>query len=168
MVETQKISVQETKKSRLSEVDFNHLPFGKEYSDHMFMADFKHGEWGNLRVMPYGHLSVSPATPAIHYGQSIFEGLKAYKNEIGQALIFRPLDNWKRMNFSADRMCMANIPEEIFMEGMRTNVGLADSTLRKHLKRALDIGLIASTTDSIHDPHRRYTLTKLGQRQLNR
>ena len=124
MVETQKISVQETKKSRLSEVDFNHLPFGKEYSDHMFMADYKHGEWGNLRVMPYGHMSVSPATPAIHYGQSIFEGLKAYKNESGQALVFRPLDNWKRMNVSADRMCMANVPEEIFMEGMRSLIDL--------------------------------------------
>ena len=124
MIETQKIAVQKISKSRLLQIDFNNLPFGKEYSDHMFMADYKDGDWSNLRVMPYGHMSVSPATPAIHYGQSIFEGLKAYKDESGQALVFHPLDNWKRMNISADRMCMPNIPEEIFMEGMKQLIHL--------------------------------------------
>ena len=66
MIETQKIAVQKISKSRLLQIDFNNLPFGKEYSDHMFMADYKDGDWSNLRVMPYGHMSVSPATPAIH------------------------------------------------------------------------------------------------------
>ncbi len=124
MVETQKISVQKISKSRLPQVDFSDLPFGKEYSDHMFMADYKDGEWSNLRVMPFGYMSVSPATPAIHYGQSIFEGLKAYKDESGQALVFRPLDNWKRLNVSAERMCMPALPEEIFMEGMSQLIDL--------------------------------------------
>lgn len=124
MVETQKIAVQKISKSRLSQVDFNDLPFGKKYSDHMFMADYKDGDWSNLRVIPFGYMPVSPATPAIHYGQSIFEGLKAYKDESGQALVFRPLDNWKRMNISADRMCMPSLPEEIFMEGMKQLINL--------------------------------------------
>jgi branched-chain amino acid aminotransferase len=84
----------------------------------MFMADYKDGNWSNLRIVPYGPMTVSPATPAIHYGQSIFEGLKAYKAEGGKALVFRPLDNWKRLNISAERMCMPTLPEEIFMEGM--------------------------------------------------
>jgi len=118
MVETQNIAVQRVSKSRLPQVDFNELPFGKEYTDHMFMADYKDGSWSNLRIVPYGPMTVSPATPAIHYGQSIFEGLKAYKSEDGKALVFRPLDNWNRLNISAERMCMPTLPEEIFMEGM--------------------------------------------------
>ncbi|MBK7651020.1 MAG: branched chain amino acid aminotransferase, partial [Flammeovirgaceae bacterium] len=73
---------------------------------------------GKLRIIPY-NLSISPATPALHYGQSIFEGMKAYPSKSGkEALVFRPLDNWKRMNISAHRMCMPAIPEELFMESL--------------------------------------------------
>jgi len=124
MVDTQKIDIQRTGKSRLSQVDFQNLPFGKVYTDHMFMADFRNGEWKNMRIIPYGYIPMSPATPAIHYGQSIFEGLKAMKNDANEALIFRPLDNWKRMNISAERMSLPQIPEEIFMEGMSTLIDL--------------------------------------------
>ena len=124
MVDTVKIDVRKTAKSRLKEVNFNDIPFGKVYADHMFMADFRKGDWGNLRVVPYGHMLVSPATPAIHYGQSIFEGLKAFKSKSGEALMFRPLDNWKRMNASADRMCMPYLPEDIFMEGIHSLIDL--------------------------------------------
>src|SRR5436190_13901156 len=120
MVETLKIEVNKTNNSRLSEVNFENIPFGKVYTDHMFMADFRNGDWRNPRVVPYGHMQISPATPAIHYGQSIFEGLKAYKNEQGEALLFRPLDNWNRINVSAERMCMPYLPEDVFMEGIHT------------------------------------------------
>lgn len=124
MVDTQKISIQKVKQSRVHEVDFANIPFGKIYTDHMFMADFRNGEWGNFRVMPYGYMPISPATPALHYGQSIFEGMKALKNAAGEALVFRPLDNWKRMNVSAERMCMPLLPEELFMEGLSTMIDL--------------------------------------------
>ncbi len=124
MVDTQKISVQKVKQSRVREVDFANIPFGKIYTDHMFMADYRNGEWGNLRVMPYGYMPISPATPALHYGQSIFEGMKAIKNSSNEALVFRPLDNWKRMNISADRMCMPQLPEELFMESLSTVIDL--------------------------------------------
>ena len=124
MVETQKIEIQKTTQSRLSQIDFLDLPFGKVFADHMFIADFKKGDWNNLRIVPYGHMLVSPATPAIHYGQSIFEGLKAFKNDQNEALVFRPIDNWKRMNISAERMCMPYLPEDIFMEGMSALMGL--------------------------------------------
>src|SRR5450631_2024055 len=119
MVETQKIAIQKIGKSRINEVDFNDLPFGKSFADHMFLADYRDGEWKNLRIMPYGHLQISPATPAIHYGQSIFEGLKVYPGPDGDALIFRPQANWNRLNKSAERMCMPQLQEEIFMEGIR-------------------------------------------------
>lgn len=124
MVDTQKISIQKVKQSRVHEVDFANIPFGKIYTDHMFMADFRNGEWNNFRVMPYGYMPISPATPALHYGQSIFEGMKALKNAAGEALVFRPLDNWKRMNVSAERMCMPLLPEELFMEGLSTMIDL--------------------------------------------
>ncbi len=120
MVTIERIRIQKTPKTRISEVDFENIPFGKVYSDHMFIADFKDKQWNNFRVLPYGNIPVSPATPAIHYGQSIFEGLKAYRNDDNEALIFRPLANWERMNISAKRMCMPIIPEELFMDGMNT------------------------------------------------
>lgn len=118
MVDTLKIDIERVKRSRLPEVDFSDLPFGKTYSDHMFMADFKNGEWKNLRIVPYGHMSVSPATPAIHYGQSIFEGMKGYASASGEVLVFRPQDNLKRLNISAERMCMPIVPEDLFMESL--------------------------------------------------
>jgi branched-chain amino acid aminotransferase len=124
MVDTQKISIQKVKQSRVHEVDFANIPFGKIYTDHMFMADYRNGEWGNFRIMPYGYMPISPATPALHYGQSIFEGMKALKNAAGEALVFRPLDNWKRMNVSAERMCMPLLPEELFMESLSTMIDL--------------------------------------------
>lgn len=112
------IDVQLATNSRINEVDFDNLPFGKNIGDHMFMADYKNGEWTNLQILPYGDLSLSPATAALHYGQAIFEGMKAYKSAEGEVLVFRPLDNWKRINHSARRMCMPEIPEEVFMEGL--------------------------------------------------
>ena len=118
MVDSLKIEVQKVRRSRLAEVDFDDLPFGKVYTDHMFVADYSGGEWRNFRVLPFGNISVSPATPAIHYGQSIFEGLKAYHGPTGEALVFRPQDNLRRMNISAERMCMPSLPEEIFMESL--------------------------------------------------
>ena len=124
MVETQKISIQKVKQSRLPEVDFSNIPFGKIYTDHMFMADFRDGDWSNLRIVPYGYMPISPATPALHYGQSIFEGMKALKSSSGESLVFRPLDNWNRMNISAERMCMPYVPEELFMDSLSALIDL--------------------------------------------
>ncbi|MEX1239338.1 MAG: branched-chain amino acid aminotransferase [Cyclobacteriaceae bacterium] len=124
MVDSLKIEVQKVKRSRLPEIDFDDLPFGKVYSDHMFLADFSGGEWKNLRILPFGNISVSPATPAIHYAQSVFEGLKAYHGPSGEALIFRPQDNLRRLNISAERMCMPALPEEIFMESLSELISL--------------------------------------------
>ncbi len=124
MVETMKIAIDRVKESSIHEVDFANIPFGKIYTDHMFIADFKNGEWNNFRIVPYGNISISPATPAIHYGQAIFEGLKAYRGKNGEALVFRPKDNWKRLNNSADRICLPYVPEELFMEGLATLIDL--------------------------------------------
>ena len=125
MVETIAISKTKVSESRLKTIDFVNLPFGQVFTDHMFMADFRQGEWSNFRIVPFGHMPMSPASPALHYGQSIFEGIKAYASESNkEALVFRPLDNWKRMNISAERMCMPFIPEELFMDGMTALIDL--------------------------------------------
>lgn len=118
MVATQNISIHRVKESRLAEVDFANIPFGKIYTDHMFMADYRNSEWKNFRIVPYGYMPISPATTALHYGQAIFEGMKAFRGPDGEALVFRPHDNWMRMNISGERMCMPHIPEELFMDSL--------------------------------------------------
>lgn len=124
MVDTMKISTSKVTTSRLPKIDLNNIPFGKVYTDHMFIADYRKGQWQNARIVPYGNMSISPATPALHYGQSIFEGMKAYAGSNGDALVFRPLDNWKRLNSSGERMCMPAVPEELFMESLSELIGL--------------------------------------------
>ncbi|MFP4089927.1 MAG: branched-chain amino acid aminotransferase [Cyclobacteriaceae bacterium] len=124
MTGTLDIAIHKTEQSRISQVDFDNISFGKEYSDHMFVADFKNGQWSDLRIVPFGHLKISPANAALHYGQSIFEGMKAYRNAEGRPLIFRPEMNARRFNRSAVRMCMPEIPEEIFIGGLAKLVDL--------------------------------------------
>jgi branched-chain amino acid aminotransferase len=124
MTETMEIAIKRVAQSRIREIDFNNIPFGKVYSDHMFVADYKGKEWKNFQIVPYEYMTISPASPAIHYGQSIFEGMKAYKNQQGEALTFRPLDNYKRLNLSGHRLCMPHLPEEVFMEGLSTLLNL--------------------------------------------
>ncbi|MEQ8359150.1 MAG: branched-chain amino acid aminotransferase [Cytophagales bacterium] len=124
MINTFEIQIQKTEKTKISSVDFDNVPFGKVYSDHMFLAEYKEGQWGNFRIEPYRNISLSPANSALHYGQSIFEGMKAYKMSDGKISIFRPQKNFQRMNRSAERMCMPAISEELFFEGIRSLVDL--------------------------------------------
>jgi len=119
MIEAMDISIIKTQSSKLKDLDLNNIPFGRFFSDHMLVADYKSGEWKNISIEPYQTLSIEPSLAALHYGQSIFEGMKAYKDQHGDAFIFRPYDNFKRFNLSAVRMNMPEIPEEIFIEGLR-------------------------------------------------
>ncbi|MGY3054581.1 branched-chain amino acid aminotransferase [Pedobacter sp. UYEF25] len=124
MTDTLDISITKANKSRLTTTDFSELPFGKVFSDHMFTADFEDGQWTNLQIVPYGPIAMSPAISALHYGQAIFEGLKAYRLPDGKISIFRAQKNFERFNKSASRMSMATLPENIFMEGLAALVKL--------------------------------------------
>ena len=115
MVETLDIAFTRTPESKLSEVDFNNIPFGKVYSDHMFIADFDGSSWKDLRIVPYQNLSLSPANVTLHYGQSVFEGMKAHRSPEGDVILFRPYDNFRRLNKSAERLCIPTVSEELFM-----------------------------------------------------
>ncbi len=123
-VSTLDIRVKKVEKSRISQLDPANIQFGKLYSDHMLIAHYENGEWKQPEIVPYGNLSLSPATTFFHYGQAIFEGVKAYKDPQGNPIIFRPHDNWKRLNRSGARMAMPEVPEELFMEGIRALVDL--------------------------------------------
>jgi len=118
------IKIQKIATSRINELDENNLQFGKLYTDHMFIVKYENGTWLQPEIVPYSNLSLSPATSFFHYGQAIFEGVKAYKNAAGEVVIFRPHDNWKRMNVSAERMAMPEVPEELFVGGMKALIDL--------------------------------------------
>lgn len=124
MVEALDISITKREQSKLRDLDLENIPFGKFFSDHMLEADFIDGEWTNIEIKPYQPLLLEPSLAALHYGQAIFEGMKAYKDENNEPFIFRPFDNFRRFNLSAERMNMPVIPEDIFMEGLRQLIQL--------------------------------------------
>lgn len=119
------ITIEKTQNSRIGQFDPENIGFGKIFTDHMFLANWNGSEWINPRIEPYGPLNLSPATSAIHYGQSIFEGMKAFADKkTGKPLLFRPRENWKRLNRSAERMVMPVVPEELFMDGLKALIQL--------------------------------------------
>jgi len=113
------IKIELTKNSKIDTVDFNNLPFGSILSDHMFVCDYKDGKWQNSTIQPYAPIQLDPSAKIFHYGQSIFEGMKAYKDTNNNTLLFRPLDNHKRLNKSAERLVIPQVPEDIFMDGLK-------------------------------------------------
>jgi len=124
MIAAADFNVTKVETSKLNDLNLQNIPFGKYFTDHMLEVDYEDGEWKTVEIKPYQPLLLSPSVAALHYGQAIFEGIKAYKNQQGEPYIFRPFDNFKRFNISAERMAMPQIPEEIFMEGMRQLVDL--------------------------------------------
>lgn len=101
------------------------LGFGKVFTDHMFIMDYEMGKgWQNARIVPFGYLSIHPASTVLHYGSEIFEGLKAYRTESGEIRLFRPMENIRRMNASANRMCLPEIDENDFLQALTTFVEL--------------------------------------------
>jgi len=112
------IPVRKIAHSKLDEVDFKHLEFGKYVADHMLLCDYANGQWRTPQVVPFANLSVSPTTLALHYGQTVFEGMKAFKMKDGRVNIFRLDKHYDRFLRSLDRMCMAPVPKDIFTEGL--------------------------------------------------
>ncbi|MBK8387817.1 MAG: branched-chain amino acid aminotransferase [Saprospiraceae bacterium] len=118
------IRIEKIAKSRVDEIDFHNIPFGKVFTDHMLEADYVDGKWTNVVIRPFANLSIHPGNAALHYGQSIFEGMKANRSADGNPLLFRAHKHVDRINASARRMCMPEVPEELFMEGLKKLVYL--------------------------------------------
>jgi branched-chain amino acid aminotransferase len=148
METTVDINVTKVERSKLNEMSLENIPFGKYFTDHMLEAEYENGEWKSVEIKPYQPMVLEPSLAALHYGQSIFEGIKAYKDADGEAYAFRPYDNFKRFNLSAERMCMPTVPEEIFIEGMRQLIELDKSWIPAKENHSLYIRPFMFATDT--------------------
>jgi len=121
---TTEIKIRKTSYSRLHEIDFKSLQFGKNFSDHMLICDFHDEHWHEPIIVPFANLSLSPGTIALHYGQTVFEGMKAFRMIDGRVNIFRMEKHYDRFVRSLQRMSMAVVPKEVFIEGLKALVDL--------------------------------------------
>lgn len=133
------IDVVEAKTSRIDSVDFENLVFGNVFSDHMMTCDYKNGEWQTPKIQPYGPISIEPSAKVFHYGQAIFEGMKAFKDDEGQVWMFRPGDNIDRFNKSSERLAIPEFPKELFLEGLETLINLDRDWVKKGFGNSLYI-----------------------------
>lgn len=148
MIDTLQVKITENSNPRLASTEFKDIAFGKIFTDHMFMADFEDGEWKNLQILPYGPIPMSPAISALHYGQAIFEGMKAYRLPNGEVSVFRADKNFERFNISADRMSMPILPEEVFMQGVAALIGIDKGWVPTQENYALYLRPVMFATES--------------------
>jgi branched-chain amino acid aminotransferase len=149
MAEVLEISVTKVERSKLNDISLENIPFGKYFTDHILEADYVNGEWTNVEIKPYQPLVLDPSMAALHYGQAIFEGIKAYKDESNNAYIFRPYDNFRRFNLSAERMCMPVVPEDIFIEGMKQLIEIEKDWIPAMENHSLYIRPFMFATDAV-------------------
>jgi branched-chain amino acid aminotransferase len=121
---TTAVAIHRVERSRLSEVDIANIGFSSVFSDHMFRAECREGAWSEGSILPYGPISLSPSISALHYGVSVFDGMKAHKSPAGRPLLFRAAENAKRLQRSAARLAMSPVPESLFFDALRELVRL--------------------------------------------
>lgn len=112
------ITIKQIKNSKIDQVDFDNLTFGNVFTDHMLSCDYIDGKWQNPVIEPYGTITISPAARVFHYGQAIFEGMKAYRDEKDEVWLFRPEENFLRFNKSSERLAIPEVPKDVFMNGL--------------------------------------------------
>lgn len=134
---TQKFDIVAVPHSKIDSVNFSNLSFGSTFTDYMFWCDFKDGKWQQPVIKPYEPFLLDPSAKVFHYGQAIFEGMKAYKDEQDEVWLFRPDQNFERFNHSAARMAMPEVPEEIFMEGLKQLIDLERDWVKKGIGNSL-------------------------------
>ena len=121
------IKITRTSNSNIENVDFDNLGFGKVFSDHMLVCDYKNGQWNHPEIVPFQPISLMPSAKIFHYGQSIFEGMKAYKDKDLNTWLFRPKENFNRLNKSALRLAIPELPESVFFEGLKSLLKVDDA-----------------------------------------
>ena len=150
------LQVEKAKSTRIHEVDFSDLYFGSEFTDHMFICEYKNGQWGIPRIQPYQPLTLHPSAKVFHYGQAVFEGMKAYKDDEGSVWLFRPDENLKRFNRSCKRMAIPEFPESYFFDGLTTLLqldkewakpGIGNSLYERPFAIATQAGIKASPSE---------------------
>ncbi len=144
------IKITKIAKSRVSDFDFDNMPpFGHAFTEHMFVADYIDGEWKNFEIKPLQNLSLHPANLTLHYGQTIFEGMKAFFTNDNEPILYRPLDHAKRFNRSAHRMSMPEIPVDLFIDAIKALVKLEINWIPKAVGSALYIRPLMIAMDDV-------------------
>lgn len=139
MKSTSTLTITQAETSKINDVDFDNLVFGKVFTDHMFICNYKDGKWGTPEIKPYQPLQLDPSSSVFHYGQAVFEGMKAYKDDEDKIWLFRPDENFHRINKSSTRLAMPEFPEEYFFEGLNELLKLEKDWIKKGFGNALYI-----------------------------
>ncbi len=134
---TDNLIVETSKTSKINSVDFSDLDFGRVFTDHMFVCDYKDGKWQTPKIMPYQAMTFEPSARVFHYGQAVFEGMKAYKDDDGKVFLFRPKQNFDRINISSGRLAMPAFPENYFFEGLETLLKLDNEWIKPGVGNSL-------------------------------
>jgi branched-chain amino acid aminotransferase len=155
---TLEIDIVKVPVSKIKTIDFDNIAFGNVFTDHMLQCDYKDGAWGKPTIKPYEPFLIDPSAKVFHYGQAIFEGMKAYKDENDEIWLFRPEENHIRFNKSAVRMAMPEIPENIFIEGLKTVLQIDKEWVQKGIGNTLYIRpfMIATGHGVIAQPSSEY------------
>lgn len=144
---TSNLHIEKATTSKIHDVDFNDLEFGKTFTDHMFICDYVNGQWQQPKIMPYQPMTMDPSARVFHYGQAVFEGMKAYKDSNGNVFLFRPDQNFERINKSCARLAMPEFPENYFFEGLQTLIDLDSHWVQEGLGNSLYIRPFAIAID---------------------
>ncbi|CEN40243.1 branched-chain amino acid aminotransferase [Capnocytophaga cynodegmi] len=152
------LTIEKIKESRINQVDFSNLAFGQTFSDHMFVCHYKNGSWQQPQIKPYAPISLEPSASVFHYGQAIFEGMKAYKDDNDNIFLFRPQENYKRMNKSAVRLAIPEFPENWFDEGLKALLKVDRDWIKKGVGNSLYIRpfIIGTSTGIMASPSKEY------------
>ncbi len=142
------LDIQKADTSKIDQVDFNNLVFGQVFTDHMFECDYKNGSWQTPVIKPYGNLSMPPSARVFHYGQAVFEGMKAYKDQDDQIWLFRPEENFNRINKSSERLAIPEFPKEYFFEGLETLLKMDSAWIQKGFGNSLYIRPFVMATEA--------------------
>ena len=158
LITSQEIDIVKVPATKIHSIDFENLSFGNVFTDHMLVCDFINGAWQKPHIGPYEPFLLDPSAKVFHYGQAIFEGMKAYKDSNDEVWLFRPDQNFERFNKSAVRMAMPEVPEEIFMNGLKQLVNLDRDWVKKGKGNTLYIRpfMIATGTGVIAAPSNDY------------
>ncbi|ATA77073.1 Branched-chain-amino-acid transaminase 1 [Capnocytophaga canimorsus] len=152
------LEIERVKQSRIGQVDFSNLAFGKIFSDHMFFCHYKDGQWQQPQIKPYAPITLEPSASVFHYGQAVFEGMKAYKDDAGDIFLFRPFENYRRLNKSSKRLAIPEFPEEWFDQGLRQLLKIDSDWIQKGFGNSLYIRpfVIAMAPGVMASPSKEY------------
>lgn len=147
-INTMALQIEKSTTTKIHDVDFNNLQFGSIFTDHMFECDFENGAWGTPKIRPYQPIAFDPSAKVFHYGQAVFEGMKAYKDDNDDVWLFRPDENQKRINKSAERLDMPEFPAELFMEGLTELIKIDSDWVQKGADASLYIRPFVIATEN--------------------